>query len=115
MGYYCGIDLGNKSSMISIIQKNRQVVKEKEIATNKTAIGKALSGYRNLTCIVDSSLTRRRLVHALELELTPVPAPTPVTRFLYRLQPQRIRIRLPQHLPVLRNDKLPRPTPEDSS
>lgn len=55
MGYYCGIDLGNKYSMISIIKNNRQVVKEEQIATDEIAIKKALCGYHELTCIVEAS------------------------------------------------------------
>lgn len=55
MGYYCGIDLGNKDSMFVIIQGDRQLVKEEKISTNKAAIKKALKGYRNLTCIVEAA------------------------------------------------------------
>lgn len=55
MGYYCGIDLGNKNSMISIIKGNRQVVKEESVLTNKAALKAALKSYRGLTCIVEAS------------------------------------------------------------
>lgn len=55
MGYYCGIDLGNKNSMFAIIQGNRQVVKEELVATNEVAVKKVLKGYRDLTCVVEAA------------------------------------------------------------
>ncbi|MCB0338712.1 MAG: IS110 family transposase [Bdellovibrionales bacterium] len=55
MGYYCGIDLGNKETLICIIQKNRQVVKEEQILTNGESLQASLGKYRKLTCIVEAS------------------------------------------------------------
>ena len=55
MGYYCGIDLGDKRTVICIIRRNRQLVAEMEIDTNASAIRKAFKGYRGLTCIVEAS------------------------------------------------------------
>jgi transposase len=55
MGYYCGIDLGDKTTVICLIRKNRQVVAEMEIATNSPSIRKALKAFRGLTCIVEAS------------------------------------------------------------
>lgn len=55
MGYYCGIDLGSKSTEICVIQGNRQVVTEMEVATSRAGIGKALKRYRKVTCIVEAS------------------------------------------------------------
>jgi transposase len=55
MGYYCGIDLGNKESMICILRKNRQVVKEERISTDEESLKRVLGRYRKLTCIVEAS------------------------------------------------------------
>jgi transposase len=55
MGYYCGIDLGNKSTEVCVIQKNRQLVAAFEIGTKSSEIRKSLKGYRKLTCIVEAS------------------------------------------------------------
>jgi len=54
MGYYCGIDLGNKSTEISVIRSDRQVVEELSVGTSAAEIRKALKGYRGLTCIVEA-------------------------------------------------------------
>lgn len=55
MGYYCGIDLGNKETVLCIIQGNRQVVAEEQIKTSVAALGKILKRYRGMTCIVEAS------------------------------------------------------------
>lgn len=55
MGYYCGIDLGNKSARICIIQGNRQVVEELEVAADAAEIGKVMKRYRAMTCIVEAA------------------------------------------------------------
>ena len=55
MGYYCGIDLGNKETVICIIQGNRQVVAEERIKTTLAAIWKVLKKYRGMTCLVEAS------------------------------------------------------------
>ena len=55
MGYYCGIDLGNKETMLCILQKNRQVIKEERIATESEKLKGALGKYRGLKCLVEAS------------------------------------------------------------
>ena len=55
MGYYCGIELSDKSVQICIIQGNRQVVAEVETKTSAAGIRKALKGYRGLECVVEAS------------------------------------------------------------
>jgi len=55
MGYYCGIDLGNKESMVCILQKNRQVVAEERITTDAEGLRRVFGKYRKLTCIVEAS------------------------------------------------------------
>lgn len=55
MGYYCGIDLGNKKSVVTVIQGNRQVVAEEEIGTTRVEIGKFFKKYRGMTCLVEAS------------------------------------------------------------
>ncbi len=42
MGYYCGIDLGNKRTAICIIDKKRQVKEEIQVDTNGKALGNVL-------------------------------------------------------------------------
>lgn len=66
MGYYCGIDLGNKESMLAIIQGNRQVVQEEKISTTKAAIKRALKGYHELTCIVEAAALAEWLCTVIE-------------------------------------------------
>lgn len=55
MGYYCGIDLGNKETMISIIDGGRQVVAEERIATDGKALRQTLGKYRGVTCLVEAA------------------------------------------------------------
>lgn len=55
MGFYCGIDLGNKRTAICILQKNRQIVVEDSVLTNSLSLGKLLKKYKRLTCIVEAS------------------------------------------------------------
>jgi transposase len=55
MKHYSGIDLGNKKTAICVISENREVVLEKEVATDGEEITKVLSGFKNLTCIVESA------------------------------------------------------------
>lgn len=55
MGYYCGIDLGNKKTSICVIRSNRQIIKEVEMATTAQEIYRILVVYRKLTCIVEAS------------------------------------------------------------
>lgn len=55
MGYYCGIDLGNKESMVCILRNNRQVVKEERMLTDEESLRRVLGQYRKLTCIVEAS------------------------------------------------------------
>lgn len=55
MGYYVGIDLGNKVTRVCIIQGNRQVVKEEGVPTTVAGIARALGKYRGLTCIVEAA------------------------------------------------------------
>jgi len=66
MGYYCGIDLGNKYSMVSIIRKNRQVEKEELVGTNEVAIKKVLKGYKKLTCVVEAAPLAEWLCNIIE-------------------------------------------------
>jgi transposase len=55
MGYYCGIDLGNKETVICIIEGRRQVVAEERMATEAKALRKVLGKYRGLTCLVEAA------------------------------------------------------------
>jgi transposase len=55
MGYYCGIDLGNKESVVCIISERRQVVAEVQVATKALEIRKVLRKYRELTCVIEAA------------------------------------------------------------
>lgn len=55
MGYYCGIDLGDKITSIEIINKERKVIAAVEIETSAGAYAKFFKKYRSLTCIVEAS------------------------------------------------------------
>lgn len=66
MGYYCGIDLGNKKTSICVIGSNRQVVKEVETATNTEGIRRVLKSYRKLTCIVEAAPLAEWLCNEVE-------------------------------------------------
>jgi transposase len=55
MGYYCGIDLACKETVISIIDGRRQVVSEVTAKTTEAGMKKAFKGYRGLECIVEAS------------------------------------------------------------
>ena len=55
MGYYCGIDLGDKMTAICILRSNKQKLAEMELPTKGPEIRKALKKYRKLTCIVEAS------------------------------------------------------------
>jgi len=55
MGYYCGIDLASKETMVCILGKNRQVVLEEKISTDEESLKAVLGKYRRLTCIVEAS------------------------------------------------------------
>ena len=66
MGYYCGIDLGDKMTAICILRANRQKVAEMEIPTKAPEIREALKKYRGLTCIVEASPLAEWLSKAVE-------------------------------------------------
>lgn len=55
MTYYCGIDLGNKSTTICVIDKRRVVIKEIEITTDADSICREIKGYRKLECLVEAA------------------------------------------------------------
>lgn len=55
MGYYCGIDIGNKRTRVCVIGKSRQVVCEDEFPTSSEGFEKVLGRYRKLTCLVEAS------------------------------------------------------------
>jgi transposase len=55
MGYYCGIDLGNKRSAICIMDKKRQIVVEATILTDSSSLKEFLQKYRGLSCLVEAS------------------------------------------------------------
>lgn len=55
MGYYCGIDLGNKESVICVLDGRRQVMLDESVKTEAAAIKKVLKKYRGLTCVVEAS------------------------------------------------------------
>ena len=55
MGYYCGIDIGNKSTEICIIQSNRQLVRELTIETSVSGIRRAFKNFRGMTCVVEAA------------------------------------------------------------
>lgn len=55
MGYYCGIDLGNKRTTICVMDKQRKVLRLSEVTTTREELRKVLSGYRKLTCIVEAA------------------------------------------------------------
>ena len=42
MGYYCGIDLGNKESVICVLDGRRQVILDESVKTEAAAIKKLL-------------------------------------------------------------------------
>jgi predicted NBD/HSP70 family sugar kinase len=52
MGYYCGIDLGNKHSVVCVIDKRRQVKERVEISTDCEEFRRVLGRYRGLECLV---------------------------------------------------------------
>lgn len=55
MGYYCGIDLGNKETVLCIINDRREVVKEYRVATEAQALKQVLSKHKLLTCLVEAA------------------------------------------------------------
>jgi transposase len=55
MGYYCGIDLGNKRTTVCVMDKQRKVLRLVEVKTTTEGLKEALSGYRRLTCIVEAA------------------------------------------------------------
>jgi transposase len=55
MVYYCGIDLGNKATMICLLDKDRKVIWEGAIPTDQESLHQALGRYRKLSCIVEAS------------------------------------------------------------
>ena len=55
MGYYCGIDLGNKETVICIINSARRVISEERLQTDSDGIGRIFSKRKNMTCIVEAS------------------------------------------------------------
>ena len=55
MGYYCGIDLGNKRTTICLIDGRRQVKEQIEIGTNHEELSKFFKKYHKLECIVEAA------------------------------------------------------------
>lgn len=55
MGYYCGIDLGNKETMISVIDGRRQVIEEGKVSTTPVGLARLFKKYRGLSCIVEAA------------------------------------------------------------
>lgn len=55
MGYYCGIDLGNKETVVCVLGARRQVVAEARVATEGKALRQVLRKYRKLTCVVEAA------------------------------------------------------------
>lgn len=55
MGFYCGIDLGNKYTSLCVIDSRRQVRLEVEVATREEELLKELQRFRGVTCIVEAS------------------------------------------------------------
>lgn len=66
MGYYCGIDLGNKETMICVIDGRRQVMLEEQVSTTGAGIVGVLKKYRGLTCIVEAAPLAEWLCTAVE-------------------------------------------------
>lgn len=55
MGYYCGIDLGNKRTTVCVIDKRRQVKELDEIGSNSKEITVFFKKYRKLDCLVEAA------------------------------------------------------------
>lgn len=55
MGSYCGIDLGNKETVLCVIRQNRQKVEEARVPTEAKALRKVLGKYQGLTCVVEAA------------------------------------------------------------
>jgi len=55
MGYYCGIDLANKESVICILDGRRRVIAEESVATSAAGLRKVFKRYKGLQCIVEAS------------------------------------------------------------
>lgn len=55
MGYYCGIDMGNKETMVCVIDGRRQIVHEELVATDVNGIKSVLKRFKGLTCIVEAA------------------------------------------------------------
>jgi transposase len=66
MGYYCGIDLGNKEIVLCILDGRRQVIAEEQVATNKKSLRQVLKGYKAMTCVVEASPLAEWLCNEVE-------------------------------------------------
>lgn len=55
MGYYCGIDLGNKESVFCVIDAKRRVVAEGRTSSSASEVLKAFKRFRCLSCIVEAA------------------------------------------------------------
>ena len=55
MGYYCGIDVGNKETSICLIDERRQVLVEETVETTVAGLRKVLQGRKGLTCVVEAA------------------------------------------------------------
>ena len=55
MGYYCGIDLGNKETVVCIMGSSRKIVAEERFVTDSGGIRRIFSKRKNMTCLVEAS------------------------------------------------------------
>jgi transposase len=66
MNLYCGIDLGNQSTALCIIDEEGKQVHEIEVKTDKQMILKALLGYGSLRCVVEATALAEWLCNVVE-------------------------------------------------
>lgn len=66
MGYYCGIDLGNKDTSVCMIDKRRQVKLEVSVATRSEELRKVFTKYQGLNCIVEAAPLAEWLCNEIE-------------------------------------------------
>lgn len=55
MGYYSGIDVGNKETSICMIDQRRQVQAEETVETTAAGLRKVFKGRKKLTCVVEAA------------------------------------------------------------
>lgn len=55
MGYYCGIDLGNKESVVCILSSDRHLVAEERLLTTSDGIRRIFEKRRKMECLVEAS------------------------------------------------------------